>query len=104
MNKIQITGGENSSDKIEEKRGNISQMINLRFGARALPFKSQNLKESGMYLPSPNYILTFRHSQILNGGTRPGYEYFNGGSSEIPKDFLNPDFYLKIFSLLLSFI
>ena len=30
-------GGKNSSDKIEEKRGNIPPMINLRFGARALP-------------------------------------------------------------------
>ena len=36
MIKRQITGGKNSSDKIEEKKGNISPMINLRFGARAL--------------------------------------------------------------------
>ena len=37
-NKRQITGGKNSSDKIEERRrGNILLIINLRFGARALP-------------------------------------------------------------------
>ena len=38
VNKRQITGGKNKSDKIEEKGGgNVSRMINLRFGARALP-------------------------------------------------------------------
>ena len=38
MNKRQIMGGKNSSDKIEKKRrGNIPRMINLRFGVQALP-------------------------------------------------------------------
>ena len=38
VNKRQITGGKNNSDKIEAKgRGNIPLMINLRFGAQTLP-------------------------------------------------------------------
>ena len=38
VNKRQITVGKNSPDKIEERRsGIIPQMINLRFGIRALP-------------------------------------------------------------------
>ena len=42
VNKRQITGGKNSSDKIEEKRrGNIPRMINFRFGVRALPLNPE---------------------------------------------------------------
>ena len=37
VNKRQITGGKNSPDKLQEKRGNIPRMINLRFGVQALP-------------------------------------------------------------------
>ena len=39
-------------------------------------------------------------------GLSPGYGYFSGGSSEIRKDFLTPDFYLScfLFFLFLSFI
>ena len=33
--------------------------------------------------------------KIFHVGPRPGYEYFNGDSSEIQKDFLAPDFYLN---------
>ena len=33
----------------------------------------------------------------IKWGPRLGYEYFNGGSSEIQKDFLAPDFYLNCF-------
>ena len=33
----------------------------------------------------------------IKWGTRLGYEYFNGGSSKIQKDFLTPDFYLNCF-------
>ena len=33
----------------------------------------------------------------IKWGPRPGYEYFNGGSSEIQKDFLAPDFSLIFF-------
>ena len=42
MNKWQITEGENSLDKIEEKRrGNIPRLINLRFWIRTLPLNSK---------------------------------------------------------------
>ena len=37
VNKRQVMRGKNSSDQIEEIRGNISPMINLRFRAQALP-------------------------------------------------------------------
>ena len=41
----------------------------------------------------------------IKWGPRPGYAYFNGGSSEIQKDFLAPDFYMNcFFSLFVSFI
>ena len=39
----------------------------------------------------------------MKWGPRPGYEYFNGGSSEIQKDFLALDFYLNCFFLFLCF-
>ena len=59
VNKRQITGGKNNSDKIEEKgRGNIPLMINLRFEVRALPSKSEGKQP---YLPLTNCIITFRH-------------------------------------------
>ena len=35
----------------------------------------------------------------IKWGPHLGYEYFNGGSSEIQKDFLAPDFYLNCFFL-----
>ena len=37
VNKRQITGGKNKTDKIQGRRRNIFRMINLRFGVRALP-------------------------------------------------------------------
>ena len=41
----------------------------------------------------------------IKWGPRPGHGYFDGGSSEIQKDFLAPNFYLNsFFSLFLSFI
>ena len=46
VNKRQITGGKNSSDKIEEKKGNIPPLINLRFGARALPLDPKVLRKT----------------------------------------------------------
>ena len=39
----------------------------------------------------------------IKWGPRPGYEYFNEGSSEIQKDFLAPDFYLNWIAFFLCF-
>ena len=61
LNKWQITGGKNSFDQIEEKRGNIPPLIKLRFGARALSLNPKCPKESWTCLPFSNYILTFSH-------------------------------------------
>ena len=72
MNKRQITGGKNNSDKIEEKgRGNIPLLINLRFGVR-------RPKESGPYLPLTNCILTFRHleERLSRSGLLPELFFF----------------------------
>ena len=98
MNKRQITGGKNSSKKIKEKRGNISPIINLRFRVQALPLKVQGKVQGKRNMSITDEL----HSHLLlltniKWGPRPGYRYFSGGSSEIQKDFLTPDFYLNFF-------
>ena len=60
-------------------------MINLRYGAQALPLNLEAGRKA-------KRVYCFCHYQILNGGLRPRYGYFNGGFSEIQKDFLTPDF------------
>ena len=100
MNERQITGGNNGSDKIEENRGNISAMINLRFGAQALLLNPEARRKA-------ERVYHWRNLPQLKDnkwGPRPGYEYFSGGSSELQNDFLTPDFNWIVFSLFLSFI
>ena len=80
-------------------------MINLRF--RALNPKVHR-KAERVY----DWWTTFSPSTInryfmagssgdknILWGLSPGYGYFSGGSSEIQKDFLAPDFYLNCFFL-----
>ena len=94
MNKRQITRGKNSSDKIEEKGGNISPMINLRFRAQARPLKSKGKRHMSITDELHSLLLPLTD---IKWGPRPGCGYFSGGSSEIQKDFLAPDFYLNCF-------
>ena len=96
MNKRQITGGKTSSNKIEEKRGNTPPMINLRFGARALPLNPK-VRRKAERVNHWRTIISSSAITDIKWGPRPGYEYFNVGSSEIQKDFLAPDFYLIVF-------
>ena len=98
MNKRQITGGKNSSHKIEEKRGNSSPMRNLRFRARAPPLNPKiRRKAASIY----HWRTTFSPSPLtyIKWEPRPGYGYYSEVSSEIQKDFLAPDFYLNFFFL-----
>ena len=75
-------------------------MINLRFRPRVLPFNSKGQRK----VECVYHWRTTSHLPPLTDikwGLRPGYEYFRGGSFEIQKDVLAPDFYLNCF--LLSF-
>ena len=81
-----------------DKRANISQMINLRFGAQALPFNPKARRKAER---------AYHHLPPLTDiklGPRSRYEYFNGGSPEIEKDFLAPDFYKNCFLFLFFFV
>ena len=95
-----MTGGKNISDKIEEKRGNISPMINLRFGARALPLNPERKQNVSAVVELYSHLPPLTD---IKWGPRPDHIYFNGGSSEIQKDFLAPDFYLNSFWGFFSF-
>ena len=62
VNKRQITGGKNSTDKIEERRrGNIPPNDKLEIWNSGSAIKFQGLKESEPYLPLTNCIFTFCH-------------------------------------------
>ena len=56
-----MLGGKNNSDKIEEKEEGISPNDKLEIRSTSSTIKFQSPKESGMCLPLPNYIVTFRH-------------------------------------------
>ena len=90
------------SDKIGEKRGNISPTINLRFRARALSLNPKvHRKVERVYY----WRTTFSPLPLteIKLGPSPGYGYFSGGSSEIQKDFLASAFYLNFFFFVSSF-
>ena len=81
-------------------------MINLRFRAQALPLNPKPEGKHNVFitdkLVSPSTIN--RHFMAVSSGDKDilqglslGYGYFSGGFSEIQKDFLAPDFYLKFF-------
>ena len=86
---------------------NVSPMINLRFRARALPLNPEAWRKAERVY---HWRTTFSPSAInryfmagLSGDKdilwrlNLGYGYFSGGSSEIQKGFLAPDFYLNCF-------
>ena len=49
---------------------------NLEIWSSCSAIKSHSLKESGLYLPLSNYILTFCHLQIIYGWLVRGQSYF----------------------------
>ena len=83
VNKRQITRGKNSPDKIEERRRNIPQIINLRFGVRTLLLNPKVWRKAGRIY---RWRTVFSPSAIQK------------------KNFFAPSFYLNCFSLFLSFI
>ena len=71
-------------------------MINLRFGARALPLNPIVHRKADRV---DRCRTTFSPSAVNS----PENGYFRGGSSRIQKDFLAPDLYLNCFVFFVSF-
>ena len=99
MNKRQITGGKNNSDKIEEKRGNIPTLIKLRFGAQALRLNPKVRKKAERVyywrmIFSPTVINRYVRDTNILMGALPRYR----------KAFSLLTFTVIIFSWFLSFI
>ena len=86
----------------------------LEIWSMSSAIKSHSLKENRTvstivelysHLPPLTYILCWLiWRKILYEGLSPGYGYFSGGSSEIQKDFLTPDFFLNCFFFLCFFL
>ena len=94
-----------SSNKIEEKRRNIPPNDKLEIWSTSSTINFQ--KSEGKRNVSTVIELYSRLPPLadIEWGPRPGYEYFNGGSFKIQRDFLAPDFYLNcIFPFLCFFL
>ena len=89
-------------------------MINLRFGARTLPLnpivgRKANRVNCRRTTFSPSAINRYfmedpSGDKDILCGLSPRYGYFSGGSSEIQKNFLAPDFYLNCIFCLCLFL